>query len=210
MKTRTEASQQLGPKRTRDRSEAPVITTVCRASCGRLATHRVVAQALRALVRLLWVQMLMLWLRLCASVRLGETHDRPLRTRRSTGVGEHAAFERRTGVRVANGGGGGGVGQLRSPLTACLCNCALDLGEGGNQEAPSPKLPWLSELRCPRRLAPVGPRKVVKTRPNGRNNSRGKLKGRYYSVKKPGKLVKFQALSYLVLATQRRSLAHTA
>ena len=58
-------------------------------------------------------------------------------------------------------GGGGGVGQLRSPLTACPCNCALE--EGGNQEAPSPKLPWLFELRCPRRLAPVGPRKAVST-----------------------------------------------
>ena len=50
------------------------------------------------------------------------------------------------------GGGGGGVGQLRSPLTACPRNCALGLGEG-NQEAPSPKIPWLFELRCPRRLA---------------------------------------------------------
>ena len=108
------------------------------------------------------------------------------------------------------GWGGGGVGQLRSPLTACPCNCALGLGEGGNQEAPSPKLPWLFELRCPRRLALVGPRKAVKARSNGRNNSRGKLKGRYYSVKKPWKLVKFQALSYLVLATQKTSLAHTA
>ena len=83
------------------------------------------------------------------------------------------------------GGGGGGVGQLRSPLTACPCNCALGLGEGGNQEAPSPKLPWLFELKCPRRLALVDPRKAVKARSNGRNNSRGKLKGRYYSVKKP-------------------------
>ena len=82
-------------------------------------------------------------------------------------------------------GGGGGVGQLLSPRTACPSNCALGLGEGGNQEAPSPKLPWLFELRCPRRLAPVGPRKAVKARSNGRNNSRGKLKGRYYSVKKP-------------------------
>ena len=66
------------------------------------------------------------------------------------------------------------MGQLRSPLTACPCNCALGLGEGGNQEAPSPTLPWLFELRCPRRLALVGPRKAVKTRSNGRNNSRGK------------------------------------
>ena len=68
-------------------------------------------------------------------------------------------------------GGGGGAGQLRSPPVQL--------------RAPSPKLPWLFELRCPRRFALVGPRKAVKTRPNGRNNSRGKLKGRYYSVKKP-------------------------
>ena len=38
----------------------------------------------------------------------------------------------------------------------------------------APKLPWLFEPRCPRPLALVGPRKA-----------RGKLKGRYYSVKKP-------------------------
>ena len=126
------------------------------------------------------------------------------------GWGSYVRLLLRDRATASWGGGGGGVGQLRSPLTACPCNCALGLGEGGNQEAPSPKLPWLSELRCPWRLAPVGPRKAVKTRPNGRNNSRGKLKGRYYSVKKPGKLVKFQALSYLVLATQRRPLAHTA
>ena len=126
------------------------------------------------------------------------------------GWGSYVRLLLRDRATASWGAGGGGVGQLRSPLTACLCNCALGLGEGGNQEAPSPKLPWLSELRCPRRLARVGPRKAVKTRPNGRNNSRGKLKGRYYSVKKPGKLVKFQALSSLVLATQRRSLAHTA
>ena len=49
----------------------------------------------------------------------------------------------------------------------------------------APKLPCLVELRCPRSLAPVGPRKAVKTRPNGRDNLRGKLKGRDYSVKKP-------------------------
>ena len=41
------------------------------------------------------------------------------------------------------------------------------------------------EPRCLRPLALLGPRKAVKTRPNGCDNSRGKLKGRYYSVKKP-------------------------
>ena len=49
-------------------------------------------------------------------------------------------------------------------------------GGRGNQEAPSPKLPSLFELRCPRQLALVGSRKAVKTRPDGRNNSRRKLK----------------------------------
>ena len=62
--------------------------------------------------------------------------------------------------------------------------CACVLGGGvARKEAPSPKLPCLCELLCPRRLALVGPRKAVKTRPNGRDNSRGKLKGRHYSVK---------------------------
>ena len=82
-------------------------------------------------------------------------------------------------LRIGAGGGGGGAGQLRSPLTASTAPWDWEKG------ALSPKLPWLFELRCPRRFALVGPRKAVKTRPNGRNNSRGKLKGRYYSVKKP-------------------------
>ena len=74
----------------------------------------------------------------------------------------------------------------------------------GGQEAPSPKLPWLFELRCPRRLALVGPRKAVKARSNGRNNSRGKLRPLLLREK----AVKTREISSL--ATQKTSLAHTA
>ena len=84
-------------------------------------------------------------------------------------------------------GGGGGWGGAVAFASYCV-PVQLRPG-GGNQEAPSPKLSWLFEQRCPRRLALVGPRKAVKARPNGRNNSR---EGRYYSVKKPRKLVKCQ------------------
>ena len=79
--------------------------------------------------------------------------------------------------------GGGGVG--RSSYVRLLLRARATAPWDWEKGAPSPKLPWLFQLRCPRRFALVGPRKAVKTRPNGRNNLRGKLKGRYYSVKKP-------------------------
>ena len=78
-------------------------------------------------------------------------------------------------------GAGEGVG--RGSFVRLLLRARATAPWGWEKGAPSPKLPWLFELRCPRRFA--RPRKAVKTRPNGRNNSRGKLKGRYYSVKRP-------------------------
>ena len=102
-------------------------------------------------------------------------------------------------------GRGGAVTFASYCVTVRLRPRAGGRGQPGGSESQV-TLDFL-KLRCPRRLALVGPRKVVKTRPNGRNTSCGKLKGPYYSVKKPCKLVKFQALSYLVLATQKNILS---
>ena len=84
------------------------------------------------------------------------------------------------GYPAAHVGGGGGWGGAVAFASYCV-PVQLRPGAGGL----GAKLPWLFELRCPRQLALVGPRKAVKARSNGRNNSREKLKGRYYSVKKP-------------------------
>ena len=80
-------------------------------------------------------------------------------------------------------GRGGAVTFASYCVTVRLRPRAGGRGQPGGSESQV-TLDFL-KLRCPRRLALVGPRKVVKTRPNGRNTSRGKLKGRYYSVKKP-------------------------
>ena len=86
-------------------------------------------------------------------------------------------------VELRIGAGRGGWGGAVTSASYCV---PVQLRPGTGKRGP--RVPSylgffssdvLGELRS------LAPRKAVKTRPNGRNNSRGKLKGRYYSVKKP-------------------------